>query len=505
MRTLKIFAVFFALALILAGCDRPGILRSPAAKSAVPTATASSAANSPTSAAAPTIAPATSSTPADASATTPATSSTPADASATTPATSSTPANASATTPAANDPALAAIKATVAKANQEQVDAFTKNDPTTMQDTATTSYYNELVKINQDMVSGGVSAIKLVTLEWGPITLQGATTANVTTFETWQTQYSDGSTDESRDRNVYTLIKDQGAWKIQTDDHPDSPTAPSSTTAPAPSGSTAPAPSGTVQPRTPSGSTAPAPSLGISQTDVSRNWSGYQATGGTYTTVSSTWTVPQSTSSSTGTLATEATWVGIGGVSSKDLIQAGTEETTSGSSTVHYDAWIEMLPAASHPIKLTVAPGDSVSVAISEQGTDSWLIAFKNNTTGQTYQTTVKYTSSLSSAEWVVEAPSSRRQVLPLDNFGTIQFSAASATKDGKVVNIAQAGGKGITLVARGGAAATPSALTASGDGFTVTRNNSAATNPSSPLGGSGRGQGGFGIIPKGIPAFPLN
>jgi Peptidase A4 family len=489
MRTIKFYAVFFALALILAGCSRPGILRNLAATSAVPTATASSAANSATSA--------------------------------TAPATSSTPADASATTPAANDPALAAIKATVEKANQEQVDAFTKNDPTPMKDTATSSYYDELVKINQDMVTGGVSAIKLVTLEWGPITLPGATTANVTTFETWQTQYTDGSTDESRDRNVYTLIKDQGAWKIQTDDHPDSPTAPSSTTAPAPSGSTAPAPSGStapapsgstapapsgsVRPRTPGGSTAPIPSLGASQTDISRNWSGYQATGGSYTTVSATWAVPQSTSSSTGTLATEATWVGIGGVTSKDLIQAGTEETTSGTSTVHYDAWIEMLPAASHPIKLTVAPGDSVSVAISEQGTDSWLIAFKNNTTGQTYQTTVKYTSSLSSAEWVVEAPSSRRQILPLDNFGTIAFSAASATKDGKSVNIAQAAGKPITLMARGGAAATPSALTASGDGFTVTRNNSATTNPLSPLGGSGRGRGGFGIIPKGMPAFPLN
>ena len=54
----------------------------------------------------------------------------------------------------------AAVQAVIQKANDEQVQAFTKNDPTIMQDTATQQYYNELVGINSDMVNGGVSGIK---------------------------------------------------------------------------------------------------------------------------------------------------------------------------------------------------------------------------------------------------------------------------------------------------------------------------------------------------------
>jgi hypothetical protein len=108
------------------------------------------------------------------------------------------------------------------KANQEQQDAFAKGDPTLMQDTATSSYYAQIAQTNTDMKNGGVSAIKLVKLEWGPIVLQGPTSAQATTFETWRTTYADGSTDQGREQNVYTLVQEQGAWKVQTDDHPGS-------------------------------------------------------------------------------------------------------------------------------------------------------------------------------------------------------------------------------------------------------------------------------------------
>jgi hypothetical protein len=74
----------------------------------------------------------------------------------------------------------------------------------------------------------------------------------------------------------------------------------------------------------------------------SRNWSGYVATGGSFTSVAGTWTVPAL--STRQAFASDATWVGIGGVSSSDLIQAGTEETTSRSGQVGYNAWVETLP-----------------------------------------------------------------------------------------------------------------------------------------------------------------
>ena len=89
---------------------------------------------------------------------------------------------------------------------------------------------------------------------------------------------------------------------------------------------------------------------------------------------------------------------------------------------------------------LRVHAGDSVTVSISEQTPDEWLINFVNNTTGQTYQVTERYTSSHSSAEWIQEAPSGGRGgILPLSNFGSIEFSGGSAVKDGQSVSIADA------------------------------------------------------------------
>src|SRR5262249_9163260 len=153
-----------------------------------------------------------------------------------------------------------------------------------------------------------VTAIKLLTLEWGDITTQG-TNIQATTFETWQTTYKDGSTEQDRDRNVYTLVQQNGSWTIQEDDHPDS-----NLNQPPGSGPAAARPSPGASPSTgvPGSSPAPSPST-TTGTDQSENWSGYAATGGTFTGVSGAWTVPQ-VSGTTG--AADATWVGIGGTSS---------------------------------------------------------------------------------------------------------------------------------------------------------------------------------------------
>ncbi len=76
-----------------------------------------------------------------------------------------------------------------------------------------------------------------------------------------------------------------------------------------------------------------------------------------------------------------------------------------------------MLPQASQQVQVAVVPGDSVTVSIDEQcaGTGVWQISITNITSGQTYQTTVNYTSSESSTEWIQEAPASSSGVLPLD------------------------------------------------------------------------------------------
>ena len=69
-----------------------------------------------------------------------------------------------------------------------------------------------------------------------------------------------------------------------------------------------------------------------------------------------------------------------------------------------------------------------------------------------------------------MEAPSARRgRLLPLDTFGTITFSQASAVKDGQTVTVAEAGGHAITMISRvGQALASPSGLGDDGGSFSV-------------------------------------
>jgi Peptidase A4 family len=373
---------------------------------------------------------------------------------------------------AQSDPQVTAIQQLIQRANDEQAQAITTGNPSVMSDTATDAHYQELVQVNQNLVSSGVTSISLVKLEWGPINVNGAT-ASATTYETWSTTFGDGTTMQSRDTNVYTLVQNGGSWTVQADDQP--------------------AQTAASQPG--SGSQAPQPVTPVSR-DTSHNWSGYAATSGgrTYSGVTGTWTVPEP--SATGAPGVGATWVGIGGVNSRDLIQAGTQDAASGTGSTQYQAWIEMLPQASQQVPLAVKPGDSVTVAIDKQGSakNLWQISFKNNTTGQTFQKSVSYASSQSSAEWVEEAPSGPGGILPLDNFGSVAFSDASATQAGQTVSLTQAGAQPISLLgANGQTLAVPSAIGGDGASFTVARTQAPAT--TTPR-GRGAGASPFGVAP---------
>ena len=346
-----------------------------------------------------------------------------------------------------------AVKQVIEAANQAQQKAFTTGDTSLMRDNATAAYYDELTQINTDLARGGVIGFTLVRIEWGDVTITG-TTAAATAFETWRTTYSDGSQDQRTDRNDYALVLDSGAWKITADVQPSAQSVtPGSGTAPA-------------QPDT--SSTTPA-----RISDTSSNWSGYVANGGTYTSVTGTWIVPQVGATTTGA---DATWVGIGGVSGTDLIQAGTQATVSGGS-VSYDAWIEMLPQSSRTISLNVTAGDSVTVSITEQSSGQWLISMTNNTTKSSYQRTVTYASSRSSAEWVQEAPSSGRGIIPLDDFGTVRFTDGSAVRDGKMMGLSALGATPVAMINRSGQAiAQPSTIGPDGSSFAVTRTSAPGT-----------------------------
>jgi hypothetical protein len=351
------------------------------------------------------------------------------------------------------------VKDTITRANEAQAEAFNSGDPTVMRATATSDWYAQLADINRDLAAGGVTEIALVSIDFQSVTVDGPS-ATAVTFETWRTTHSDGITDESTARNDYTLVLDGHAWRIATNDQP----------------------SAALQPGTGTQPDTTTPSSAAIATDTSTNWSGYAATGGTFTSVTGTWTVPTVATTTTGA---DATWVGIGGINTTDLIQAGTEATVSGGE-VAYGAWIEMLPAASRPISLTVNPGDSVTVTITQKSDLDWLIDMRNNTTGGRYNTTVQYRSSRASAEWVQEAPSLGRSIVPLDDFGSVKFTAASAVRDGVTHNLFGLGAKAITMInSARQALAIPSVIGGDGASFAVTRTEHQAIPNAVP--GSGR------------------
>lgn len=359
----------------------------------------------------------------------------------------------------AADPAtLAAIKDVLQQANQAQAEAFAKHDPTPMRSTSTENHYAEMVQINSDLATGGVTKIELLDIQFGDISVNG-TTATATTNETWRSTYTDGSVDQSTDENDYVLLLQGGSWKIE------------SNTQPGNTGGSSP-----TQPQTPS-------NTGVRST--SRNWSGYVSTGGTsYTSVSGTWVIPKPDANVAGI---DATWVGIGGANTTDLIQAGTEATVNGDGTVSYDAWTETLPQSTRTITLPVNAGDTVSVSITEQAAGLWVVSMKNVTTGGTFSTTIRYNSSKSSAEWIEEAPSVGRGIAPLDNFGSVTFTSGSVTVDGKIQTLAGANAKAVTMAdAANQPLAIPSALGSDGSSFTVNR----TSNPGTNIGPGGRSPG---------------
>ena len=143
------------------------------------------------------------------------------------PAATSVPNQTSRQTPvAAGTPADAAtqtaIHQVIQQLDQAQAEAIATNNPTVMAATATPEFYQEQVTTNQDLVDNGVTEVKLINIEWGDIVVNG-TTATATAWETWSTTFEDGTTMQSRDRNVYQLVQQDGAWKVQADDHPDQP------------------------------------------------------------------------------------------------------------------------------------------------------------------------------------------------------------------------------------------------------------------------------------------
>jgi hypothetical protein len=208
-------------------------------------------------------------------------------------------------------------------------------------------------------------------------------------------------------------------------------------------------------------------------TTSSLNWSGYAVTPGSgITAVSSTFTVPTAGLVPPGFAAT---WTGIGGYSTSDLIQAGTAEQSAPDNPVlgpQYYAWYELLPNSetqltncSGDANCTVTPGDTVSVNISHVSGTTWSISVADS--GKwSWSQNVTYGSSESSAEWILEAPTLVAQTL-LAPVGTAHFGPTSTYTDGGGTHTIAAGNPTQIDLGTGPVnEATPSALASDGQSF---------------------------------------
>ncbi len=230
----------------------------------------------------------------------------------------------------------------------------------------------------------------------------------------------------------------------------------------------------------------------LAKTTSSSNWAGYAVhhPGLSFRQVSGTWTQPDA-SCIAGQSSYSAAWVGIGGYkpTSPALEQIGTEVDCNPAGKAMSSAWYELVPAPSKTISLAVHPGDVMHATVTVVG-HQVTVDLEDLTSHRSFDKSLYAPSvDVSSAEWIVEAPSEcfsqfACQALPLANFGSVTFDSAAVTSTtgaaGSITNpgwwrtkIKLTPGAQRFIVARHSTystgTATPSTLTGGGSGFDVT------------------------------------
>jgi hypothetical protein len=215
---------------------------------------------------------------------------------------------------------------------------------------------------------------------------------------------------------------------------------------------------------------------------TSPNWSGYliAAQNGSVTDVRGTWVVPAIRGACPTTYGTSSSfWVGMDGVSSSTVEQTGTISACV-KGVPSYSAWFEYYPNPLVTIfSVPVKPGDLMSAEVSYSGV--LKLSISDLTGGRTFSISLPgIVAARSSAEWVAEDPANVQGTLSFANFGVVNFgggsSAAGSADSATVAGISGpigAFGSAVVQVqmisSSGAVKASPSVLSASGSGFSVT------------------------------------
>jgi Peptidase A4 family len=216
--------------------------------------------------------------------------------------------------------------------------------------------------------------------------------------------------------------------------------------------------------------------------DTSTNWSGYVVTGpaGSVSDVTGSWVVPAVTCATSKTAASSF-WIGIDGDASPTVEQIGTDSDCQHGVPTYF-AWFEFFPFAARRVgTVPVAPGDVITAAVTyEASSHTFTLALTNVTQQAAFTVSRPFPARRASAEWIAEAPSSGGGVLPLADFGTVEygvdFTGVSATNTATINGITAPIGsfgtavQAITMVSQSKAIkAQPSGLSPDGTSFSVT------------------------------------
>ncbi|KAI9045882.1 concanavalin A-like lectin/glucanase [Aspergillus affinis] len=176
----------------------------------------------------------------------------------------------------------------------------------------------------------------------------------------------------------------------------------------------------------------------------SANWAGVvressPTQGSSYTSVSATFTVPEPApaSNSPGGIQAASAWVGIDGDTyTTAILQAGVDFYYDNGQ-IYNDAWYEWFPDVAHDFDFAVSTGDVVSVTVESYTPTDGVAVIVNESTGQraTQQISAPSGEKLAgeNADWIVEDFQSGSEMVPLVDFGTVQFMDMQAEAGGRV------------------------------------------------------------------------
>jgi len=182
----------------------------------------------------------------------------------------------------------------------------------------------------------------------------------------------------------------------------------------------------------------------------SNSWAGIVLAGyppGTFVAVTGTFVVP-TPSAPNGAVSV---WVGIDGYTCGNAILQTGVDISYENGDVSLQPWHEWYPDYAYDFSISINPGDSVQLTVNAYTTTTGLVTIDNLTTGQHVSQPVSSSYALceQDAEWIVEDYEEGGSLVPICDFGKIQFTDAYATTangtrvyppTGTIVEIEQSG-----------------------------------------------------------------